>query len=176
MTVATVYAIQSDASHDNASVRARNLFWRVWSCPRLAHSISSTTLMTLLRRVGQDFELDPIGDTIQLPHLRSQQVSHNDSVGLLVFGAKFRPRSPPIPMCPLLKRHCYLQHPVQIEIRGLPCKISGSLLPVLPRNNNRNSSSRVVSYRHNPRRLANSLTILPVPLRTPLRNRALDLH
>ncbi|KAK5052092.1 hypothetical protein LTR84_002896 [Exophiala bonariae] len=72
-----VYAIQSDATRDNASVRARNLFWRVWSCPRLAKSISSTTLMRLLHRASQDFELDSIGDTIQLPPLPSQLESRN---------------------------------------------------------------------------------------------------
>lgn len=69
-----VYAIQSDASHDSASVRARNLFWRVWTCPKLARSISSATLMRLLRRTGREFELDPIGDTIPLPPLPSHLV------------------------------------------------------------------------------------------------------
>ncbi|KIX09459.1 uncharacterized protein Z518_00539 [Rhinocladiella mackenziei CBS 650.93] len=58
----SVYAIQSDATRDHASTRARNLFWRVWSSPSLTQSMTTVRLVRLWQRCSHDLDLTPIGD------------------------------------------------------------------------------------------------------------------
>ena len=64
LTGASVYAVQSDVTLDHPSTRSRNLFWRVWSSPKLTRSITSGRLTSLWQRCSQDFELTPIGDQL----------------------------------------------------------------------------------------------------------------
>ncbi|KIV76943.1 hypothetical protein PV11_08790 [Exophiala sideris] len=55
-----VYATISDASQDDASTRSRNLFWRIWSSPNLAGTMTSARLVRLWRRCSEDTDLTPI--------------------------------------------------------------------------------------------------------------------
>ncbi|ETI23775.1 hypothetical protein G647_05581 [Cladophialophora carrionii CBS 160.54] len=56
-----VYAIQSNATQDDAAVRSRNLFWRIWSSRTLTQSITPPLLTQLWQRCSQEFDLTPIG-------------------------------------------------------------------------------------------------------------------
>ncbi|KAI1612039.1 hypothetical protein EDD36DRAFT_272457 [Exophiala viscosa] len=68
-----VYAITSDASQDNASTRSRNLFWRIWSSPKLAETMTGTRLIRLWGRCSDDMDLTPI-EGLFLPRLTQTQV------------------------------------------------------------------------------------------------------
>lgn len=61
-----VYAIQSDMAHSSASIRCRNLFWRVWSSPGLSQSMTSARLISLWHRCNQDFDFTLVADHANL--------------------------------------------------------------------------------------------------------------
>jgi hypothetical protein len=76
-----VYAIQSDATQDNAAVRSRNLFWRIWSSPTLTRSITPPRLTRLWQQCSQEFDLTPIGGIPALPRSPVLQVKASSRRG-----------------------------------------------------------------------------------------------
>lgn len=66
------FAVQSDLSGDPTCTRSRNLFWRVWSDPELAHNMTVPRLMRLWRRCDEQFDLSPIGHINVSSRVQSQ--------------------------------------------------------------------------------------------------------
>ncbi|KIW38600.1 uncharacterized protein PV06_09554 [Exophiala oligosperma] len=69
------FAVQSDLSGDPTCTRSRNLFWRVWSDPELAHNMTVPRLMRLWRRCDEQFDLSPIGHINVSSRVQSQATS-----------------------------------------------------------------------------------------------------
>ncbi|KAJ9611484.1 hypothetical protein H2200_004668 [Cladophialophora chaetospira] len=68
-----VYAVQSEFTRDGAATRSRNLFWRIWSSPKLTDSITPPRLTRLWQRCSHQFDWTPIaGLPALLPPTGSQ--------------------------------------------------------------------------------------------------------